>query len=249
MKLKDKNTIVTGASSGIGKGIALRFGREGANVCVVGCSHYDAAVEVAEEIRKMGRKAFAVRADVSKIPDIEMVVKQTMEHLGGIEILVNNAGIFYLRSFEETTEEEYDRTMNVNARSAFFFSQKVLPELLKRGKGKIINIGSIFGIVGAPNAAAYCTSKLGVHGLTRQLAIELAPKNITVNCIAPGSIQTPINDPLYKCYGKDTIRQQYPIARFGKVEEIAAAAVYLASDEADWVTGVVLPVDGGYITR
>lgn len=249
MRLKGKNTIITGAGSGIGKAMALRFGQEGSNVCVVDYSNYEAGKKIAGEITQMGVKAFAVKADVSKIPEIEMVVKETVDHFGGIDVLVNNAGIYYFRSLEETTEEEYNRTMEVNTKAVFFFAQKVLPEMLKKGKGKIVNTGSIFGMVGAPNSSAYSASKLAVHGLTKALAIELASKNINVNSIAPGNIETPLNEPLYKTYGKETIRKQYPIARFGKPEEIAAAAVFLASDEADWITGVILPVDGGYITQ
>ena len=250
MKLKDKVAIVTGASSGIGRAVALRFGQEGAHVCVNGLAHMDEAEAVAAQIRQMGRRATAVKADVSRLADIDAMVAATIREFGRVDILVNNAGIMHIRSVMETTEEVWDRTMDINLKGHFFCAQKVIPHMIAQEKGRIINLGSIFGETGVPNACVYGVTKIGIHGMTKMMAIELAPHRITVNAVAPGNVVTPLNDPLYALVGwQQVLAKSYPIGRVGRVEDIAPAAVYFASDEADFVTGAVLFVDGGYAAQ
>lgn len=250
MRLKDKVAIVTGASSGIGRAVALRFGQEGAHVCVNGLAHMQEAEAVAAQIRQMGRRAIAVKADVSRLTDIDAMVAATIREFGRVDILVNNAGIMLICSVLETSEEIWDRTIDINLKSHFFCAQKVIPHMIAQRKGRIINLGSIFGETGVPNACAYGVTKTGIHGMTKMMAIELAPHQITVNAVAPGNVVTPLNDPLYALVGgQQVLAKSYPIGRVGRVEDIAPAAVYFASDEADFVTGAVLFVDGGYAAQ
>ncbi|HEY7678224.1 MAG TPA: 3-oxoacyl-ACP reductase family protein [Candidatus Methylomirabilis sp.] len=250
MKLQDKVAIVTGASSGIGRAVALRFGQEGAHVCVNGLAHMDEAEAVAAEIRRVGRRAIAVKADVSRPADIDTMVAAAIREFGRVDILVNNAGVMHIRSVLETTEEIWDRTLDINLKGHFFCAQKVIPHMIAQGKGRIINLGSIFGETGVPNACVYGVTKIGIHGMTKMMAIELAPHRITVNAVAPGNVVTPLNDPLYALVGgQDVLARSYPIGRVGRVEDVAPAAVYFASDEADFVTGAVLFVDGGYAAQ
>ena len=250
MKLKEKVAIVTGASSGIGRAVALRFGQEGASVVVNGFTHMADAEAVAAQIRQMGRRAIAVKADVSRLADIDALVATTLGEFGRLDILVNNAGIMHLRSVLEMTEELWDQTMDINLKGHFFCAQKVIPHMIKQGKGRIINLGSIFGETGVPNACAYGVTKIGIHGMTKMMAVELAPHRITVNAIAPGNVVTPLNDPLYALVGgQQALAKSYPIGRLGRVEDIAPAAVYFASEEADFITGAILFVDGGYAAQ
>jgi NAD(P)-dependent dehydrogenase (short-subunit alcohol dehydrogenase family) len=250
MRLRDKVAIVTGASSGIGKAVALRFGQEGAHVCVNGLAHMDEAEAVAAQIRQVGRRAIAVKADVSRPADIDTMVAATIREFGRVDILVNNAGVMHIRSILETTEEIWDRTLDINLKGHFFCAQKVIPHMIAQGKGRIINLGSIFGETGVPNACVYGVTKIGIHGMTKMMAIELAPHRITVNAVAPGNVITPLNDPLYALVGgQEVLAKSYPIGRVGRVEDVAPAAVYFASDEADFVTGAVLFVDGGYAAQ
>ncbi len=250
MKLKEKVAIITGPSPGIGAGIGRKFGQEGASVCLVGNTHYDRAQKLATDISANGGKAIVVKADLLKMKDIDNIVEATLKEFGKIDILVNNAGIFFIRMFDQTTEEEWDKTFDVNVKGPYFLTQKVVPHMLKQGKGKIVFTGSIFGPIGAPGASSYATSKMAIHGLTINLAIELAPSNINVNAVAPGNIDTPMNYELYdKFGGREAFRAQYPLGRLGLVEDIAASVAFLASKEADWITGVVLPVDGGYLAK
>lgn len=250
MKLKDKVAIITGASSGIGAGIGRKFGQEGASVCLVGNTHYDRAQKLATDISANGGKAIVIKADLLKMKDIDNIVEATLKEFGKIDILVNNAGVFFIRMLDETTEEEWDKTFDVNVKGPYFLTQKVVPHMLKQGKGKIVFIGSVFGPTGAPAASSYAASKMAIHGLTINLAIELAPSKINVNAVAPGNVDTPMNYELYdKFGGREAFRAQYPLGRLGLVEDIAASVAFLASKEADWITGVVLPVDGGYLAK
>ncbi len=250
MRLQDKVTVVTGASSGIGKAVALRFGQEGAHVCVNGFGHMAEAEAVAAQIRQMGRRAIAVKADVSRMADIEAMVAAAIREFGRVDVLVNNAGIMHIRSVLETTEDVWDRTVDINLKGHFFCAQKVIPHMIKQGRGRIINLGSIFGEAGVPGACVYGVTQIGIHGITRMMAIELTPHKITVNAIAPGNVVTPLNDPLYAMVGgQQVLAKSYPIGRVGRVEDIAPAAVYFASDEADFVTGAILFIDGGYAAQ
>jgi NAD(P)-dependent dehydrogenase (short-subunit alcohol dehydrogenase family) len=210
----------------------------------------DEAEAVAAEIRRVGRRAIAVKADVSRPADIDTMVAAAIREFGRVDILVNNAGVMHIRSVLETTEEIWDRTLDINLKGHFFCAQKVIPHMIAQGKGRIINLGSIFGETGVPNACVYGVTKIGIHGMTKMMAIELAPHRITVNAVAPGNVVTPLNDPLYALVGgQDVLARSYPIGRVGRVEDVAPAAVYFASDEADFVTGAVLFVDGGYAAQ
>lgn len=192
MRLAGKCALITGASSGIGKGIALRFAREGADV-VVNCSRSDSeAREVVHQIEELGAKAAAVRADISQTDSVDVLVQKMIQAFGRLDILVNNAGVFIERTLEETSDEIWNKTIDTNLKGQFLCARRCVPEMLKQGKGRIINVASIDSFVAEPNAVAYCASKAGVVGLTTALALELGPKRITVNAIAPGQIDTPL---------------------------------------------------------
>ncbi len=248
MRLKDKVAIVTGGQSGLGKAIALRFGREGAHV-VIADLVLEGAQQVAREIEKMGRKALAVKTDVSKANDIKEMVSKTMETFGRINILVNNAGIIMRKTLLQHTEEDWDKMMAVNLKAVFLGTREVVPHMIEQGGGKIINISSIAGLIGYAYSS-YAASKAGVYNLTRQLVLELAPKNININCICPGAFRTPINEDMGKLFPgiEERIANAIPAKRLGKPEEIASAAVFLASEESDYVHGAPLLVDGGSIS-
>lgn len=246
MRLKDKVAIITGAARGIGEAIAKSYAREGAKV-VLGGLHGDTVQRPAEEIRASGGEAVAVKCDVTIMADLDTLVASALKEYGKIDILVNNAGNYFLRPIEEVTEEIWDSIFNCHVRGPFFLCQKVIPHMEKQGKGKIINVGSIFGENGVPVSCPYGSAKTAVNGMTRCLAIELGSRKINVNVIAPGNIQTAINDPLYEYMGgRENLLPYYPIGRLGVVEDIAPLAVYLASEESDFVTGAVFFVDGGY---
>ena len=246
--LKDKTAIVTGSARGIGRGIALKFADEGANV-VVNYSRSDLeANDTLQQIEKSGSKTIAVKADVSKSEGADRLIDVTLEKFGGIDILVNNAGIYAAKPLVEMSEEEWDRTMNVNLKSMFLCSKRVIPVMLKRGKGRIINIASIDALVGEPQSSCYCASKGAVMALTTQLALELGPQHITVNAIAPGIIDTPMNDYCLKNpVMKNEIIARTPARRIGLPSDIAEAALFFAKDDAEFVTGTLLRVDGGWL--
>lgn len=249
MRLKDKVAIVTGAASGIGQAIAVEFAKEGADVCVTDVN-LDGAKQVAEEIRRLGRKATALQVDVTKLSDIDKMVASTIDNHSKIDILVNNAGVYIKASILELTEAAWDTMLDVMLKGTFFCTQRVLPQMLKQGKGKVINLGSTFGQIGFFDASAYCAAKGGVINLTRQMALDLAPKKINVNALGPGTTDTPlIKGDLEDPEKARIYLDRLPIGRVAQPEEIAWAAVYLASDEADFVTGHTLFVDGGWLTQ
>jgi len=245
LKLKGKVSIVTGAGQGIGKAIAITFAREGSYV-VVNDIDLDKAASVAKEIEGFGGKAIAVKADVSQNEEVRDMVAETIRNFGRIEILVNNAGIQTTAPFLELSEEEWCRVIDVNLKGVFLCSQTVAREMIKQEGGKIINISSVHQSVPRYNRAHYDASKAGVAMLTKDMALELAKYNIKVNCIAPGAIATPMNEDILKSPEKMAIiKSMIPLARMGEPEEVAQLALYLASDEADYITGTIVEIDGG----
>jgi glucose 1-dehydrogenase len=247
MTLRGRNALVTGSSSGIGQGIALRFAREGANVVVNYRSEPGAAEAVVAEIKRLGTNAVAIQGDVSSVASTRHLVARSVEALGSLDILVNNAGVESPAAFWDVSEAEYDRVLSTNLKGVFFTSQAMVNHLRATGRGgRIINISSVHEDLPFPNFAPYCASKGGVRMLTRTLAVELGPLGITVNGIAPGAIETPINAKLLKDPVKlRSLLEQIPLARLGRPDDVAGIAAFLASDEASYVTGATYFVDGG----
>lgn len=250
-ELTDKKALITGASRGIGRGIALAFAKQGADVAINYRSSQKEADEVVAEIKKQGRNAFPIQADVSQKDQVDKMVEEAISQFGRIDILVNNAGIAVFKPFEQMTEEDWDKTLNTNLKGQFLCARVVAPHMEEQGRGRIINVASIAsgGVgVGFLNLAHYCASKGGVVALTEELALELSPKGINVNAIAPGAIDT---DMVKTIKGDEQALKgtlaRIPKGRLGKPEDIAAMAVFLASDEADYCTGAVFYVDGGWL--
>ncbi len=245
MRLKDKVGIVTGSGSGMGRAIALAFARQGAAVVVADLNE-DAARQTAELVRGAGGRALAVRVDVTQSADAERLRERTLAEFGRIDILVNNAGSRCIKGFLEHSDADWHRMLDINLTGHFLCARAVVPAMLQAGKGKIVNVASIAGHVGRPDRVAYCAAKAGVLGLTRALAMDLRGRGICVNSISPGSIATPLNAEAATSstvdWGGETI-----VGRWGRPEEVAYAAVFLASDESDYVTGSDLPVEGGWL--
>lgn len=249
MRLKNKIAIITGAGSGIGRGIALAFVKEGAKVLVADWSEQGGEETVAQIKKEKGEAVF-IKTDVSKTADVGQMVKTCLDKFGRVDILVNNAGIYKAYNLHEMSEENWDEVIGINLKSVFLGSKEVIPEMLKRGNGKIVNIASIAGLVGFAQSGAYCASKGGIIALTKEMALDYAPKKINVNCICPGVIKTAmtqdmVDDPATKQF----LESSTPYPRLGEPEDIAMAAVYLASDESDFVNGAVLAVDGGWLVK
>jgi len=249
MRLKNKIAIITGAGSGIGRAIALAFAREGAKIVVADLNE-KGGQETADLIKKEKGEVVFIKTDVSQAKDIEQMVETCLKEFGQVDVLANNAGIVKMSPLHETLEEDWDKILGVNLKSVFLSSKKVLPIMLGQGKGKIINIASIAGLVGFSNLGPYCASKGGIIALTREMALEYAPQRINVNCIAPGIIKTAMTkEMLADETTRKFLESSTPYPRLGEPEDIAQAAVYLASDESDFVTGEVLVVDGGWVVK
>jgi len=247
-KLEGKTVIVTGSSYGIGRGIAIRLGEDGANVVINYSKSKQKADEVVAEIEKAGQKSIAVKADVSKSDEVKSLMETCVKSFGGIDILVNNAGTNgRIAPITEITEEDWDHVIDINLKGHFLCVMHALPYMLKKKKGRIINMGSIDSFVGDPNFTTYVASKGGIAALTRSLALELGPRGITVNAICPGFVDTPSADIIEKLYPgvKKEVAQKIPTRRLLKPEDVAAVASFLASDEAEMVNGSCIVIDGG----
>ena len=247
MRLNNKIALVTGSSQGIGRAIAVRFAQEGADVVINYNRGAKGAEEALAEIEAAGRRGLIVQADLSKVADIQRLVNTAVEHFGRLDVLVNNAGLETHAPFWDVTEEDYDKVLNVNLKGVFFASQAFVRHLRQNERrGKIVNISSVHEELPFPNFTAYCASKGGVKMMTRNLAVELGSLGINVNNIAPGAIETPINTKLLNDPAKlGALLSQVPLGRLGQTADVASVATFLASDDADYVTGSTYYVDGG----
>ncbi len=249
MKLKGKVAIITGAGSGIGRASALLFAREGARVIVADLVAA-AGEETVAEIKATGGEAIFVQVDVSKAAEVEQMVQVAVESYSRLDILYNNAGLTLPAMVTETTEEIWTRSIDVNLKGVMLGCKYAIPEMLKNGGGSIINTASMLGLVASPRQAPYCAAKGGVVLLTKQVAIDYARDNIRVNCICPSEVDTPMHrkfieespDPEAT---KKRLMERIPLNRVAQPEEIATVALFLASDDSSYITGVALPVDGG----
>ncbi len=247
MKLEGKVALVTGSSLGIGRAIAVRFAREGADLVINYNRSPDGAREALQEVEKAGRRGLIVQADLGSTADIRRLVSSGIEHFGRLDVLVNNAGIEKHAPFWEVKEEDYDKVLDVNLKGVFFTTQAMVQHLMAAKRpGKIINISSVHEELPFPNFTAYCASKGGIRMMTRNLAVELGPLGITINSIAPGAIETPMNTKLLNDPVKlNSLLGQIPLGRLGQPQDVAGLAVFLASSEADYVTGSTYFIDGG----
>lgn len=248
--LTGKKALVTGASRGIGRGIALALAKQGADVAINFRSNAEEAEKVVAEIKELKRDSFLVQADVSSVDDVIRMFEEVKKRWGTLDILVNNAGVAQYVAFEQMTEEEWDRTLNTNLKGQFLCAREAV-KLMKARGGKIINISSVASGgagVGGARIAHYVASKGGVAALTEALAVELAPYKINVNAIGPGFIETDMTKELISdSKARQALLARIPWGRFGKPADIGAVAAFLASDEADYVTGALLFVDGGWL--
>lgn len=248
-RLKNKVAIVTGGGSGIGRSTCLLFAQEGANV-VVADYVADGGSETVRQIKAAGGEASFVLTDVAKSADVQNMIATTVKTYGRVDVLFNNAGIEGPSSkIANYKEEDWDRVIAIDLTSVYLGMKYVIPEMLKQGGGVIISTASVAGIVGFPGSGAYAAAKAGVINMTRMVALEYADKNIRVNCICPGIIETPMVDRVVGNRSKDRVIKAEPIGRLGRPEDIANAALFLASDESSFATGAPFIIDGGYVAR
>lgn len=244
--LTNKTAVVTGASRGIGRSIAIDLAKKGANVVVNYSGNEAKANEVVDEIKALGQQAFAVKADVSNAEEVQALMKQAVDTFGSIDILVNNAGITKDNLLMRMKENEWDDVININLKGVFNCTKAVTRQMMKQRGGRIINVASVVGVCGNPGQANYVAAKAGVIGLTKTTAKELASRHITVNAVAPGFISTDMTDKLDENVQTEMLKQ-IPLARFGAPEDISNVVVFLASEGAGYITGQTIQVDGGMV--
>ena len=247
-RLAGRVAVVTGAASGIGAGIAVGFAREGADVALVDVADEHAAAPVLEAVRDSGRRAFYVHADVAEEASVNAMAAAVLSHFGRVDVLVNNAGIFTQSLLEDMPVADWDRVLAVNLRGTFLCSRALLPQMLARGSGRIINIASQLGQVGGVEVAHYAASKAAVIGLTKSLAREVASRGVGVNAIAPGPVQTPLLDSETPAW-REAKLADLPLGRFGTVAEIVPTAVLLACDDGAFYVGATLGPNGGDVMQ
>jgi len=238
--------LITGAAKGIGRAIAQAFAENRYNVIINYLTSEHQAHELAERLGNSGYSAAAFRADVTDRRQVDAMVESAVKRFGQIDVLVNNAGIARQRLFSDIVEKEWDETFAVHVKGAYNCCQSVLPQMISRKQGKIINISSIWGLTGASCEVHYSAAKAAVIGFTKALAKELGPSNIQVNCVAPGIIETDMNSFLSDA-NRETLISETPLMRFGKPWDVAQAVLFLASDKADFITGQVLSPNGGFV--
>ena len=241
-----KTVLITGSSKGIGAATAILFAQKGYNVVINFNDSFESASLLCRSLTSNGYSVMAHKANVANRLEVELMVKETLYKFGSLDVLVNNAGIAHQALITETNEIDFDRIIDVNLKGVFNCCKAVVPSMVSRQSGKIINISSMWGQVGASCEVAYSAAKAGVIGLTKALAKELAPSNICVNCIAPGLIETSMNSNI-SIEDLNAFVEEIPLGRIGSADEIAAAIEFLASDKADYITGQVLGINGGYV--
>lgn len=246
--LNGKTALVTGASRGIGRAIALSLAEAGANVVVNYAGSHDKAEQVVAEIQNLGSKAFAIQASVSDPDAVRSMVKKVTGEFGSLDILVNNAGITRDTLIMRMKDQDWDDVINTNLKGVFQCTKAVTRQMMKQRSGSIINISSVTGVIGNAGQASYSASKAGILGLTKTSARELAARNITVNAIAPGFIATDMTDELEESV-KEEMLKQIPLSRFGKPEDVAALVRFLASEDSSYITGQTFCVDGGMVMQ
>jgi len=247
MKLENKVAIITGASKGIGKGIAIRYAQEGASVVLASRSK-DLLAAIVDQIHRDGGKALALEVDVCNHESVEAMVAKSVEHFGRLDIMINNAGISMVQPSEELPPGDWKRALDTDLSGVFYGCQCAARRMIPQGGGCIINITSVYGIVAAPGRAAYCSSKAAANMLTKVLAVEWAKKHIRVNAIAPGYFRTELVQDLIDrgALPLGGIEKRTPLGRIGEIKELLGLAVYLASDEAAYMTGSIINMDGGW---
>jgi 3-oxoacyl-[acyl-carrier protein] reductase len=244
MKLKDRKSIVTGGTRGIGRAIVLELAANGCNVIFTYQNSIEAAKSLEEETAELGVKVLGIQADATSVQEAEKTVKFALENLGGLDILVNNAGITRDNLLLRMSEEDFDRVISANLKSVFNYTKVSVKPMISQRYGKIINISSVVALVGNAGQSNYVSSKAGVIGFTKSIARELGSRNITVNSVAPGYIMTDMTNRLNDKQN-EAILNQVPLKRIGTVEDVAKVVSFLASHEADYITGQVISVDGG----
>ncbi|MFR4669133.1 MAG: 3-oxoacyl-[acyl-carrier-protein] reductase [Intestinibacter bartlettii] len=242
--LKGKSAIITGASRGIGKAIAIKFAKEGANIVINYRNNEEEALKVKEELEQLGVKTLIVKADISDLKQAENLIKQAKKEFGQVDILINNAGITKDNLIIRMKESEFDQVIKINLKGAFNCLKAVTPIMLKQRSGKIVNMSSVVGVIGNPGQVNYCASKAGLIGMTKSLAREIGVRGINVNATAPGFIDTDMTRVLTE-EQKKNILSQIPLNKFGNIEDIANTALFLASENSNYITGQVIHIDGG----